>query len=389
MRRDKRGKTRLKRLHLLAFAIVAFVAYQYVGAFLFASRRRWSPADDAAAAAAAAAAVVPAQEPAPPSPSSSSTSATKPSSSSSSSTTNNETNKSDPTKSTRVVDKVLFFMITTQSYHETRGVASSATWVSKMPHTVWYTDAEDTSNSLQPPAVVVHHPKYDAAMAEDRKAGKTKGNKIKAKAFYAIAYKTLEVFRHVYEHYHLNPAAPRYEWYCRFWDDNYVIEEGIEWLLGKHAHEQHKPIMLGSGGWGDRAHKLRFLGGGSGWYMSRAAMDAFGPKIDECEAAIEAKTLSNGRMAKKNLAEEDVLISRCLEELSGVRLLPEFGLWSGGPPAKYRISDAELLDSVRHGTLLNKKRGLKPSIPVAFHYVPPKELYRMHELLFPTDATAD
>lgn len=296
------------------------------------------------------------------------------------------------------LSRVLVFAITTKNYHDKRARATSETWLKQLPQTVWYTDSPLQSSALCPRPHIVSHPLYDAGQqADDKTLNNTTGVTVKRQGFHAITWKTLAIFQHVYTHYHLRFPG-KFQWYCRFWDDNYVLSSGLAWLLKVHAHQQHLPIVLGKQGWADRRHRYGFLGGGSGWYMSWQAMEQWGPHIDKCFHAVQNNSgLSRGSLktlARKSLAAEDVWLSRCLVEHGGVRLVGvEGGLFPGGGPGKYHIKDHQLVKAHQGLTMFktrrrSQKKGMEKTLmtdayrPVAFHYVKPDEMRRIDALLY-------
>jgi len=122
------------------------------------------------------------------------------------------------------------------------------------------------------------------------------------------AYKSLSGIRIAYETY------PNLEWYAILDDDTYVFTENLINFFDRLNKTRNAEVLSWSGvrvnhcKTRDNPHENRFYYGGSGIFISSAAMKKLYPKIDMC------------MLKYSDCWAGDISISRCLTEDSGVRM---------------------------------------------------------------------
>ena len=107
-------------------------------------------------------------------------------------------------------------------------------------------------------------------------------------------------------------SRQRYDWYIRLSPDNYVFSERLERLLTEY--DSTVPQVIGRVGKNQIGET--FVGGGAGWAVSRAALEAWnahdGPSFKNCR---KPQWLGKGLDYA-----EDVIISNCLKN-AGVKFV--------------------------------------------------------------------
>ena len=131
-----------------------------------------------------------------------------------------------------------------------------------------------------------------------------------------LAEKTLFLFRHLYEARQLRPAGRSRgqkrllcKWYMKVDDDTFVNVAGVKQRLA--CFDSARPLLLGSiFNVEERGVDVDFAQGGTGYILSRGALEAIGPYLSSCAAAIR-------RVRKRRPSDElmeDVELTRCVRE---------------------------------------------------------------------------
>ena len=124
--------------------------------------------------------------------------------------------------------------------YETKAAAVKSTWAKRADITLFMSDTKD--NKL--PAIGLN-----SLLGREH-----------------LSMKTMRAFQFVYEH-HLNDA----DWFMKADDDTYVIVENLREMLSHHNASE--PISFGA-----HFRKKNYYSGGSGYVLSKAALEIFGKR---------------------------------------------------------------------------------------------------------------
>lgn len=264
---------------------------------------------------------------------------------------------------------------------------AEATWGSRTP-IQWFSDQWDDHFR---PIYKDQHPLY----VKDR--------------FNYLTFKISRVWQIVFKYYY-TISHERIDWFIRLWDDNYFYEENLYPILYRLPFNPQKDeVLAGKLGWrhlGPADAVFPFAGGGAGWYLSSAGMKKFGSTIDEMEAWIPKLRARTDIWLPHGMHDEDVFLTAWIGTFQKINCtnIPGVEHVSPGMNAKQRCMSDAALFKLRwdpNATIFFDYTGAKSrslriedswysyTKPIIWHYMSPKRLLKLEELLYPKRAKND
>lgn len=226
--------------------------------------------------------------------------------------------------------------------------------------------------------------------------------------FNHLTFKISRIWQVVHERF--VGSNERIDWYIRLWDDNYFYEENLFWILYRipNVNPQTTPVLAGKLGirhLGPEDAVFPFAGGGAGWYLTRAAMQKFGPSIGQMEAWIPKLRARKDIFLPHGMHDEDVFLTAWIGKFLNISCLniPGVEHVSPGMGGKQRCMTNEALRKLRWDpkyTIFFDYTGRKQRYlrvedtwysytkPLIWHYMSPRRLLRLEGLLYEDRAAA-
>ena len=251
-------------------------------------------------------------------------------------------------------ERVFYFGVTHSANIHSKLDACLQTWCSRIhAHTgrrvIWYSNAPD--------------PRIDHVISYEG-----------GDEYSLITYRMALIWKHVSETY------PDFQWYARFWDDNYVIPETFESLIPRSANVT-EPLEIGrlalsrEGGrlvpvdseGSLNVNMLPYMDGGAGSLLSHEAMKRLANGASRCLAWFKSSAWKQVIPFWEEA--EDLTFGICEFKLFGIQFKRGLGLYHSAPRVP---EDADHL--CKHEAY-GYENPAEVSVPKTFHYVSPEAMF--------------
>ncbi|XP_054287746.1 glycoprotein-N-acetylgalactosamine 3-beta-galactosyltransferase 1-like [Macrosteles quadrilineatus] len=239
--------------------------------------------------------------------------------------------------------RVLCWVLTSPSNHETRAKHVKATWGKRCNILVFVSTANDTTLG---------------AIALSDKEGHD-----------LLWIKTKAAFTYVYQHY-----KDAYDWVLKADDDTYVVVENLRYLL--YHYNSSDPMYFGC-----RFKpyvKQGYMSGGAGYVLSKEAVHRF-----------VTQAIPNPKLCKEEgSGAEDVEIGKCLENVGVIAMDSrdqyERGRFFPFTPENHLFNRYDPSYWYYQYIYYNTTDGLNccSDLAITFHYISPQQLYVMDYMIY-------